>query len=203
MFCPNRHTKTGLDSAQPPTPCSRYAASSANILQDISRYLPDFCWTMNRSVQNSDRLNGGIVITAEDPIPVSTEKSILIRQAKAVDAEACGRICLEALSSLAAQHGFAADCPAPEIPIGALSWMFSVPAFFCVVAERDGKLIGSNCLDERSPIAGIGPGMIDPAAQNQSVGRKLMQAIMTRASERNFPGIRLVQGTDQRNSGKF
>ena len=71
--------------------------------------------------------------------------------------------------------------------------MFSHPAFFCVVAEQNGKAIGSNCLDERTPIAGIGPITIDPAAQNRAVGRQLMQAVMTRATERKFAGIRLVQ----------
>jgi hypothetical protein len=70
---------------------------------------------------------------------------------------------------------------------------FSHPGFYCVVAEQDGKLIGSNCLDERTPIGGIGPITIDPAAQNRTVGRQLMQAVITRAAERKFAGIRLVQ----------
>ena len=71
--------------------------------------------------------------------------------------------------------------------------MFSHPAFFCVVAEQDGKVIGSNCLDERTPIAGVGPITIDPIAQNRTAGRQLMQAVMARAAERKFAGIRLVQ----------
>jgi len=28
--------------------------------------------------------------------------------------------------------------------------MFSHPSFFCVVAEQGGKVIGSNCLDEKT-----------------------------------------------------
>ncbi len=67
------------------------------------------------------------------------------------------------------------------------------PGFFCVVAEQDGKVIGSNCLDERTPIAGVGPITIDPAAQNRTAGRQLMQVVMARAAERKFAGIRLVQ----------
>ena len=35
--------------------------------------------------------------------------------------------------------------------------MFSHPGFYGVVAESDGRIIGSNCLDERSPIAGVRP----------------------------------------------
>ena len=74
-----------------------------------------------------------------------------------------------------------------------LSMMFSHPSFFCVVAEQDGKVIGSNCLDERTPIAGVGPITIDPAVQDCGVGRQLMQAVMTHAAERKFAGVRLVQ----------
>jgi GNAT superfamily N-acetyltransferase len=74
-----------------------------------------------------------------------------------------------------------------------LSTMFSHPSFFCVVAEQDGKIIGSNCLDERTPIAGVGPITIDPSSQNRSAGRQLMQAVMARATERKFAGVRLVQ----------
>ena len=71
--------------------------------------------------------------------------------------------------------------------------MFSHPSFFCVVVEQKGKIIGSNCLDERTPIAGVGPITIDPGAQNRSMGRQLMQAVMTRAAEKKFAGVRLVQ----------
>jgi hypothetical protein len=71
--------------------------------------------------------------------------------------------------------------------------MFSHPGFYCVVAEQGGKIIGSNCLDERTPIAGVGPITVDPATQNRAAGRQLMQAVMNRAAERKFAGIRLVQ----------
>jgi hypothetical protein len=71
--------------------------------------------------------------------------------------------------------------------------MFKHPGFYCVVAEKDGRIIGGNCLDERSPVAGIGPITIDPAAQNHGAGRMLMKAVLDRAAERKFPAVRLVQ----------
>jgi hypothetical protein len=71
--------------------------------------------------------------------------------------------------------------------------MFSSPGFYCVVAEHDGRIVGSNCLDERSVIRGIGPITIDPNVQNLGVGRKLMQAAMDRANEQGAAGVRLVQ----------
>jgi GNAT superfamily N-acetyltransferase len=122
-----------------------------------------------------------------------SEQSLVIRRATPADAEVCGRICFEAFSMLASHHNFPQEFPSSEVPIGILSMMFSHPGFFCVVAERDGKVIGSNCLDERTPIAGVGPITIDAATQNRTVGRQLMQAVMARAAERKFAGIRLVQ----------
>jgi len=77
--------------------------------------------------------------------------------------------------------------------VGFLSVLVSHAGFYCVVAEQDGRIIGSNCLDERSPVAGIGPITIDPSAQDRGVGRLLMKAVIDRAAERKFPGVRLVQ----------
>ena len=74
-----------------------------------------------------------------------------------------------------------------------MTQMFSDPRFYCVVAEIDGRIAGSNCLDERDTIAGIGPITIDPTVQNRGIGRKLMDAVLDRARERNFAGVRLVQ----------
>ena len=51
--------------------------------------------------------------------------------------------------------------------------------FYGLVAEEDGQIVGSNFMDQRSPIGGIGPISVDPAAQNRRADRSLMQA-MTR-----------------------
>jgi predicted N-acetyltransferase YhbS len=67
------------------------------------------------------------------------------------------------------------------------------PGFYDVVVEREGKIIGSNFTDERSPIFGIGPITVDPAVQNRGVGRQLMRHVMDRALDRNAAGARLVQ----------
>jgi GNAT superfamily N-acetyltransferase len=120
-------------------------------------------------------------------------QSIVIRRATPADAGACGRICYDAFTTLSDKHSFPRDFPAPEVATHILSMMFSHPSFFCVVAEQDKKIIGSNCLDERAAIAGIGPITIAPDTQNRSAGRQLMQAVMTRAMERKFAGVRLVQ----------
>jgi predicted N-acetyltransferase YhbS len=118
---------------------------------------------------------------------------IVIRRAAPADAEVCGRICYDAFGTLSDKHNFPRDFPGPEIATHILSMMFSHPSFFCVVAEQEKKIIGSNCLDERTAIAGVGPITIDPGTQNRSVGRQLMQAVMMRTMEKKFAGVRLIQ----------
>ena len=119
-------------------------------------------------------------------------QSVIIRAARSGDAEVCGRICFEAFRTNAAKHNFPREFPTPEAAIDILSKMFSNPSFFCVVAEQREKILGSNCLDERNPIAGVGPLSVDPGAQNRGVGRQLMQASLARAEKRKFVGTRLL-----------
>ena len=123
----------------------------------------------------------------------SVQPAFQIRKATAADVEICGRICHQAFTTINKEHNFPPDVPTPEMGIHVLQWMFSNPEFYCVVAEIDGQVVGSNCLDERGPIAGVGPITIDPKAQNQGIGRALMQAVMDRGKERGFAGVRLVQ----------
>jgi GNAT superfamily N-acetyltransferase len=122
-----------------------------------------------------------------------TRPDIVVRTATPEDSLVCGQICFDAFSAINAAHGFPCDFPGLESAAGVISMMFASPDFYCVVAESDGRIMGSNCLDERSVIRGVGPITIDPGAQNLGVGRKLMQAVMDRANERNAPGVRLVQ----------
>ena len=115
--------------------------------------------------------------------PALDASPIVVRQARTDDAAACGRICYEAFRKISTDHAFPPDFPTVEVSTGVLSMMFSHPGFYCVVAESDGKIVGSNCLDERSAIAGIGPITVDPTVQNKSIGRALMEAVLTRSGE--------------------
>jgi predicted N-acetyltransferase YhbS len=121
------------------------------------------------------------------------QPEVTIRPATPADATVCGQISYEAFHSISTKHGFPPDFPGPEVAIGVISAIFAHPHFYCVVAESGGRIVGSNCLDERSMIAGIGPITIDPAAQNLGVGRKLMRAVMDRANQTRPAGMRLVQ----------
>jgi GNAT superfamily N-acetyltransferase len=123
----------------------------------------------------------------------TAETVVTIRKATPEDAAVCGPICYKAFSTINAEHNFPCDFPVPEVAVSVLTMMFGHPLFYCVVAEREVHIAGSNCLDERSTIAGVGPITVDPEMQNHGVGRRLMQAVMERARERGTPGVRLVQ----------
>jgi len=116
-----------------------------------------------------------------------------LRPGRPEDAEACGRICYDAFATLAAAHGFACDFPSPDAATGLVSALLAHPGIYGVVAEVDGTVVGSNFLDERAAIAGVGPITVDPAVQDGTVGRHLMVAVMDRAAERDKAGTRLVQ----------
>src|SRR5438045_6097857 len=108
--------------------------------------------------------------------------TVILRRGTPADAAACGVICYEAFTSIAGEHNFPADFPSAEIATGLMKMLLAHPGVYGIVAECDGKVVGSNFLDERGPIAGIGPITVDPAGQNQSIGRRLMLDVMERCT---------------------
>jgi len=118
---------------------------------------------------------------------------LTLRPGSIADAKECARIDFEAFKTLASHHNFPWDFPSPEVAVGVVTMILANPGFYAVVAELDGKIVGSNFLDERNPIAGIGPISVDPAVQNQTIGRQLMLAVLERSAQRGFAGTRLVQ----------
>lgn len=126
--------------------------------------------------------------------PVASTTTLRIRRATPEDVALCGRICYDAFTAINLQHGFPPEMPALEAATGLLGTFFSHPGFYCIVAELEGRIVGSNCLDERGSIAGLGPITVDNGVQNGSIGRRLMLAMLERARERRLAGVRLVQG---------
>jgi predicted N-acetyltransferase YhbS len=51
------------------------------------------------------------------------------------------------------------------------------------------KVVGSIFLDERNAIGGVGPITVDPAVQNRTVGRRLMEAVHKRAGKKICPAF--------------
>lgn len=119
--------------------------------------------------------------------------NITLRAGRPEDAEACGHICYEAFKRIADQHNFPHDFPEPGMAVGLLSWLFSRSDIYSIVAEVDGRIVGSNFLWETALVSGIGPITIDPDVQNATVGRQLMDEVLRRTRERRAAGVRLVQ----------
>ena len=119
--------------------------------------------------------------------------SIVLRPGTPADAQACGTICFEAFRSVCSAHNFPPDFPSPEVAGDLMSVLLTHPRFYSVVAEVDGRVAGSNFLDERTNIVGVGPITVDPAGQNRGVGGRLMQDVLDRAAGRQAAGVRLLQ----------
>ncbi len=118
---------------------------------------------------------------------------VTLRRAVQADIPECGRILYEAFATLADRHGFPHDFPSIEAATKSMNALISNPGFHGVVAEVDGRVVGSSFLDERSTIHAIGPVSVDPTAQDHHVGRALMVSMLERAKETGTPGVRLVQ----------
>jgi GNAT superfamily N-acetyltransferase len=118
---------------------------------------------------------------------------VQVREAVDADWAEAGRICYEAFATLADQHGFPHDFPTVEAASEPIRWLINHPQVYGVVAEKDGRILGSSFLDERGTISAIGPVSVDPTSQDHHVGRMLMEAMLGRAHARNAPGVRLVQ----------
>lgn len=118
---------------------------------------------------------------------------IEIRAATVADAQDCGRICFESFRAIADRHGFPPDFPSVQAARDLTARLITHPGFFGVVAERDGTVVGSNFLDERSTILSVGPITVDPEAQDHRIGRALMGAVLEECATRRAPGVRLLQ----------
>jgi GNAT superfamily N-acetyltransferase len=119
--------------------------------------------------------------------------TLTLRPPHAEDAATAGRICYIAFKSIADRHSFPPDFPTPEIAIELMNHLFSRADVHAVIADCDGRVIGSNFLWEDGQVAGVGPVTVDPARQNGSIGRQLMDAVLRHARQKGIPAIRLVQ----------
>ena len=117
--------------------------------------------------------------------------TIQIRPMRQEDVELCGRICFEAFQGIADKHNFPWDFPTPELGIHFTETFFASPHVFSVVAESDGKVIGSNHLWEYDDVRAVGPITVDTSVQAKGAGRILMQAVIDRG--KGSKSIRLVQ----------
>ena len=119
---------------------------------------------------------------------------LTLRPTRPEDSHRLGEICYEAFRTISEAHGFPADMPSVETAVGLMTMMTNAPFAYGVVAEgADGKILGSNFLWMMDAVAGVGPITVDPAGQNSSVGKALMNDVLRHGDENRAPSIRLVQ----------
>src|SRR5215510_8612274 len=118
--------------------------------------------------------------------------TLTLRPGTPADTERCGAICYAAFKTVADRHGFPPDFPSPQAALASTARRLSHSAYYGVIAELDGRIVGSAFLDERLAIPCVASITVDPAAQSQMVGRRLMEALLQRVTERRYPGVRLT-----------
>ena len=129
-------------------------------------------------------------MTSSTPFTAAS-REVTLREAEPGDVEACAQICFDAFAGIHDHHRFARDFPVLDAASELMGVWIPHPSIWGVVAELDGRILGSNFLDERDPIRAVGPITVDPGAQNKGVGRRLMQGVLERG--RGASGVRLTQ----------
>jgi GNAT superfamily N-acetyltransferase len=121
--------------------------------------------------------------------------SLIVRPIEQNDAEICGKIGYEAHKAISSRHGYPSEQPSEEFGIGLIKMLLGNPNSWGVLAERQGKILGSIFLHRFPPssVAAIGPLTVHPSAEGIGVGRKLMDAALTQSRKENYDQIRLVQ----------
>jgi predicted N-acetyltransferase YhbS len=121
--------------------------------------------------------------------------SLVIRSIEQNDAESCGKIGYQAHKNISSAHGYPCEQPSEEFGIDLIRMLLGNPNSWGVLAEREGKILGSIFLHEfpPSPVAVIGPLTVHPTTEGSGIGRKLMDAALIQAHKRNHDQIRLVQ----------
>jgi GNAT superfamily N-acetyltransferase len=112
------------------------------------------------------------------------------------DLPAAAAICQNAFNSFNESVGLAPEFPPAEIvdvPNFLLGQAFTDGFEGFVAVNSDGEIVGSNLVELRDEIAGIGPISVATGGQNAGAGRLLMQACMQAAAKRGMRTVRLHQ----------
>lgn len=120
--------------------------------------------------------------------------SLTIRSIEQNDINDCGRIGYEAHKFISSIHGYPSEQPSEEYGIALIRSLLNNPYSWGVLAERQGKILGSIFLHRfpPSPVAVIGPLTVHPSSEG-GVGRVLMKAALTQAHKQGQDQVRLVQ----------
>jgi predicted N-acetyltransferase YhbS len=122
-----------------------------------------------------------------------SSSALVIRAGTNEDAERSGQIFYDAFEAIAARHNLPVEPSSPQFTHFITEHMLASEGIEMFVASRGEEIVGSAFVDERAVVAGVGPVTVDPAVQDEGVGRALMEAVLNRERERETAGVRLVQ----------
>ena len=112
----------------------------------------------------------------------ATPQTVTLRAPLPTEVGALGQVCFDAFGAINTHHGFPSDMPSVEMATGLMRMILSLPHVEGIVAEKDGRTVGSVFLWPDGPVAGIGPVTVDPEVQNERgdalgmEGQRLVQA---------------------------
>lgn len=121
---------------------------------------------------------------------------ITIRRLQADDVPEAARVCYEAFTTFNASVSLPPDFPPLEvanIPEALLSQGLLEGFEGFVAVNEQGAIVGSNLVELRDEVAGIGPISVSTEAAGKGVGRMLMQAVMQAAQRKGMEVVRLHQ----------
>jgi GNAT superfamily N-acetyltransferase len=119
--------------------------------------------------------------------------AVTVRRPRPEDHAALARVCFDAFGGINRKHGFPPEIPVIDVAEFLMGYVMNHPLCWGVVAEQDGRPVGSAFVQVQHGIGGVGPVTVDPAAQSKAVGRALMDAILDHCREHRVAGVRLLQ----------
>src|SRR4051812_12363938 len=87
---------------------------------------------------------------------------VVLRSVEPDDAPALAQILFDAFGAIHDHHRFERDFPVLGAATGMMEMWVPHRSVWGVVAESEGQIVGSNFLDERDPIRGVGPITVNP-----------------------------------------
>jgi predicted N-acetyltransferase YhbS len=121
-------------------------------------------------------------------------QGVVLSELEQGDVPETARVCMEAFNTLHYKNLGHLDFGLFESALGFHQALASHPKVYGVVArDAEGRIVGSNFLDQRGEVASVGPISVDPNTQATGVGRALMQAVIDKGVKDGHKSIRLVQ----------
>lgn len=103
--------------------------------------------------------------------------SITIRLMSFDDIDVVAPAIARAFNTVNARYGYPPDFPDPHVATLMSRYYYSRDPDGCIVAERDGAILGSIFARRRGDRVTIGPVTVDTASQAGGVGRRMMEAL--------------------------